>query len=645
MKQSIVNERKKQGIVTNSKGVFDSRQSQTEIKTEVSSRQGKQDIGRQFWADTVLRTKNNDTREEDGASEEYADEISGIEADKESMGYSHYLSVLTNAAPASQASREAMIKLCGIREHNRFSGVKTRKQKMSQMLSDDEQIDEPWICSEEERKRLEERRFEEEKKEDNSSGNSDEVGPWFEEGNIFSEDNEEKTSGSNREKGCEEKEREVGVTKKEKEGKTNGSNHARRELLRRYFVKELIHEQGKTDPESHFKLVGQLIKNELQKPMHLVGKLIRRGLLKLLGMIISFILPSIPMMIAAFALIYFLVSPLSFFLGLFDQDEVAENPQNITNVVQEMYVEFYGGISTFEDIDANNQVEYIYANASKSREVIAVYLTEICMSDNYQGMSVNDGYPAYLLVDTQAERERLTAIFEQFNYTETEEITVNGTNEDGEEWEAEAEKMSVYCLSIDQWKSEHLSELSRKEQNLLKTLLDQVARENETVGSGSFSGTGTSVPISELVIPEGVDENLVYMAGFIKAEAGNQPYQGKVAVAYVILNRAGGASGNIKGVLTAPYQFSCYIPYHTVERYLQEYASMTDSQRLQDACWKAAVDAYSGSAANPIGGMKYYCNPAGCSAGESEQWRRIRANNNGSEILVIGDHVFCQNCW
>ena len=639
MKQGIVDERDKQ-IVGRKEPVL-------------SEEQRVQDMGRQRWADKVLRTKS------EGVNEKHAPDGINVKPEKpeneegKGVTYSdHALDPTLRTTPATsvtpvpsnQASREAMIRWCGIREQSRFSGVKTREQKMSQILAEDEQIEEPKICSQEEREFWEERRYEVEERRKEFSGDSGVSQSWYEEGNIFSRGKGRKTGGAQK-KERQRKEKSTGVTKKDREQKTNGSNHARRELLRKYMVNELIHEPGKTDPNSHFKLAAQLLKNELKKPLYYIGILLQRALLKLLGMIISFILPAVPMVLAAVALIYFLTSPIAFFLGLFDDDEVTENPQNITNVVQEMYVEFYGDISTFEDSDANNQVEYIYGKNSKSREVIAVYLAEICMSSEYREMSMDDGYPAYLLVDTPKERERLTAVFEQFNYTEREEITVSGTNDEGEKWEAEAEKMSVYCLSIEQWKTEHLSELTRTEQNLLKTLLEQVAREDEAGGNDGFTGTGTSVPISNLVIPEGVDENLVYMAGFIKAEAGNQPYQGKVAVAYVILNRAGGASGNIKGVLTAPYQFSCYIPYHTVEKYLQEYATMTDAQRSQDACWQAAVDAYSGTAANPIGGMKYYCNPAGCSAGASEQWRRIRARNSGSEIIIIGDHVFCQNCW
>lgn len=641
------------------RGIVDERDKQIIGRKESirSERHRVQDMGRQRLADKVLRTKSEDVKGKN-APNGGMNEPEGIKDEPENEErkdavYSDYAfdptylttsTTLAASSPSNQATREAMIRWCGIREQSRVSGVKTQEQKMSQILAGDEQIEEPKICSQEEREFWEERRYEEEERREKFSGDAGTSQSWYEEGNIFSGREGIKNDGDKK-KERQRKGKNTGVTKKEREQKTNGSNHARRELLRKYMINELIHEPGNTDPNSHFKLAGQLLKNELRKPLYYIGILLQRALLKLLGMIISFILPAVPMVLAAVALIYFLTSPIAFFLGLFDDDEITENPQNITNVVQEMYVEFYGDISTFEDSDANNQVEYIYGKNSKSREVIAVYLAEICMSSEYREMSMDDGYPAYLLVDTSKERERLTAVFEQFNYTEREEITVSGTNDEGEEWEAEAEKMSVYCLSIEQWKTEHLSELTRTEQNLLQTLLAQVAREDEAGGNDGFTGTGTSVPISDLVIPEGVDEDLVYMAGFIKAEAGNQPYQGKVAVAYVILNRAGGASGKIKGVLTAPYQFSCYIPYHTVEKYLQEYATMTDAQRSQDACWQAAVNAYNGTAANPIGGMKYYCNPAGCSAGATEQWRRIRARNSGSEIIIIGDHVFCQNCW
>lgn len=622
----------------------------------LSAQQDAQNLERGQWADRVLRRKFDGEKRDkgrEGISKGTDRPIStGVSIKQKDVpandGSSHQHMSMPSISPTlpcqGEIDREAMIKWCGIREQSRFSGIKNRDQKMSRIVAEDVREEAPKICSQEEREEWEERWYESEKQK-KGLAEVDELHSWYEEGNIFS-GNERRATGGKQKKEHERKSESTEAGKEEcgkRKEKIASSNHVRQKLLRNYMINEMIHEPGKTDPNSHFELIGALIKNELMKPLYYVGIVLRKALLKLLGTIVALIIPLIPIILVVILLIYFITSPIAFFMGLFDDDdELAENPQNITNVVQEMYVEFYGGVDSFRNRDANNEVEYIYGNASNSREVMAVYLAKICLASDYRDMSMDGGYPAYLLVDTQREKEQLRAVFEQFNYTETEGITVSGTNEEGEEWEAEAEKMSVYCLSINQWKEENLSDLTDKEKNLLETLLEQVVDENAESG---FIGNGTSIQISDLVIPDGVDENLVYMAGFVKAEAGNQSYEGKVAVAYVILNRAGGASGNIKGVLTAPYQFSCYIPYHTVERYLQEYASMTDAQRSQDSCWQAAAAAYNGTADNPIGSMRYYCNPVYCSAGETEQWRRIRARNSAEEIIQIGDHVFCQNCW
>lgn len=624
----------------------------------LSAQQNAQNLERGQWADRVLRRKSDGGKRDKGREEisKGTDRpiSTGVSIKQKDVpandGSSHQHMSMPSISPTlpcqGEIDREAMIKWCGIREQSRFSGIKNRDQKMSRIVAEDVREEAPKICSQEEREEWEERWYESEKQKKGLS-EVDELHSWYEEGNIFSGSGRRVTATGGKQKKEHERKSENTEAGKEEYGKREekiaGSNHVRQKLLRNYMINEMIHEPGKTDPNSHFELIGALIKNELMKPLYYVGIVLRKALLKLLGTIVALIIPLIPIILVVILLIYFITSPIAFFMGLFDDDdELAENPQNITNVVQEMYVEFYGGVDSFRNRDANNEVQYIYGNASNSREVMAVYLAKICLASDYRDMSMDGGYPAYLLVDTQREKEQLRAVFEQFNYTETEGITVSGTNEEGEEWEAEAEKMSVYCLSINQWKEENLSDLTDKEKNLLETLLEQVVDENAESG---FIGNGTSIPISDLVIPDGVDENLVYMAGFVKAEAGNQSYEGKVAVAYVILNRAGGASGNIKGVLTAPYQFSCYIPYHTVERYLQEYASMTDAQRSQDSCWQAAAAAYNGTADNPIGSMRYYCNPVYCSAGETEQWRRIRARNSAEEIIQIGDHVFCQNCW
>lgn len=574
-----------------------------------------------------------------------------------------YLISSVPAVSVPRTDRAEIIRRCQIREASRFTGVKTREQKMAKIISQEERMLEsgPSVCSVDERIRFEQEwqaneekrgsdrqeRFsyesrEQEMEEDcESSSGESKTFEWNIRDKSSTKQSKSSAGGKNGKSGRG-GETDSDVTgkddRKKKKDKTS------RVMLRNYIVKELIHEEGKNDPYSHIKLLQSLVKHQLLRPVKFTGKMTGIFFVKGMAALLGFLIPIVTAMLPFAIILYFIFSPVSYFMGIFNSDkDLSDNPQYIKNVVQEMYISFYGKISMFEDKDANNQTEYIYGGYSNSEQIIAVYLAQICSSPEYKEMSGNSKYPPYVFVDTTREAEYLTRIFEQFNYTETEKITVNGTNTDGTTWEAEAEKMSIYCLSIDKWKELHLSELTKDAKELLEVLLNQEA---ETSGGNTGgTNTGNSVPITDLVIPEGVDEKLVYMAGFIKAEAGNQPYQGKIAVAYVILNRAGGAAGDVKGVLTAPYQFSCYIPYHTVERYLQQYASMTDAQRVQDECWKAAVGAYNGTETNPIGTMKYYCNPKACSVGEAAQWERIRERNSEAEIIVIGDHVFCQNCW
>lgn len=558
--------------------------------------------------------------------------------------------------------RKELMRLCGIKQTAGLSGIKLQEQRMSGVFVPEEVLfdQEKSVCSIEERTRqdkekqlfLQDDYAKELEEESDKKYFSSEV--WKGTDLESSWSNPLKSGAESLKKG------KRFYTEGQGEGEENQpievgndeTGHAnkkspdkiRREMIRNHVIKELVHEEGKTDPESHFKLLKRLIMHDLMKPLERLKRLLVALLLKLFGAILSALLPVILILIPVLFLIYLILSPVSFFKGLFDADDIMQDPRNIRSVVREKYVEFQGKISTFQDADTNNQVEYIYGKYTDSQieEIMAVYLTLICTSEDYGKLDEDNGYPPYLIVDTVKEQDVLNEVFSQFNYTRTEGITVHQMNDQGLEWDAQAEKMTVYCLTSEQWKDSYSLTISGAQEELLERMLDEVEK---NVAEGEDFTSGGSIPITDIKIPEHLDENLVYMAGFLKAEAGNQSYEGKIAVAYVMLNRAGGPTGNIKGILTAPYQFSCYIPYHTVEKYLQAYADMTDEERARDSCWQAASAAYYGTAENPIGGMKYYCNPKYCSVGEIEQWRRIRAKNSPSEILIIGDHVFCQNCW
>ena len=558
--------------------------------------------------------------------------------------------------------RKELMRLCGIKQTAGLSGIKLQEQRMSGVFVPEEVLfdQEKSVCSIEERTRQDKEKqlF---LQDDYAKELEEESDKKYFYSEVWKGTDLESSWSNPLKSGAESlKKGKRLYTEGQGEGEENQpievgndeTGHAnkkspdkiRREMIRNHVIKELVHEEGKTDPESHFKLLKRLIMHDLLKPLESLKRLLVALLLKLFGAILSALLPVILILIPVLFLIYLILSPVSFFKGLFDADDIMQDPRNIRSVVREKYVEFQGKISTFQDADTNNQVEYIYGKYTDSQieEIMAVYLTLICTSEDYGKLDEDNGYPPYLIVDTVKEQDVLNEVFSQFNYTRTEGIIVHQMNNQGLEWDAQAEKMTVYCLTSEQWKDSYSLTISGAQEELLESMLDEVEK---NVAEGEDFTSGGSIPITDIKIPEHLDENLVYMAGFLKAEAGNQSYEGKIAVAYVMLNRAGGPTGNIKGILTAPYQFSCYIPYHTVEKYLQAYADMTDEDRAMDSCWQAASAAYYGTAENPIGGMKYYCNPKYCSVGETEQWRRIRAKNSPSEILIIGDHVFCQNCW
>lgn len=92
-----------------------------------------------------------------------------------------------------------------------------------------------------------------------------------------------------------------------------------------------------------------------------------------------------------------------------------------------------------------------------------------------------------------------------------------------------------------------------------------------------------------------VSNDTYLLARLIYAEAAGEPYQGKVAVGAVVVNRtkSGIFPSSISGVIYDPWQFSSVGDW------------MFNSAPSQD-CVSAAVDALSGT--DPTGGALYYFN-------------------------------------
>lgn len=96
---------------------------------------------------------------------------------------------------------------------------------------------------------------------------------------------------------------------------------------------------------------------------------------------------------------------------------------------------------------------------------------------------------------------------------------------------------------------------------------------------------------------------LKLLACLIQAEAGSQSYQGKLAVANVVLNRVKSSRfpGNIKAVIYSPGQFTV-ARTGALQRQLNNYSHF--HSRLQSSSIKAAKDALKG--ANNIGARMYF---------------------------------------
>ncbi|MDI3281272.1 MAG: cell wall hydrolase [Bacillota bacterium] len=140
--------------------------------------------------------------------------------------------------------------------------------------------------------------------------------------------------------------------------------------------------------------------------------------------------------------------------------------------------------------------------------------------------------------------------------------------------------------------------------------------ESSAAGSGTAS-PGLSRPPVVPVSPEEVE----LLARLVHAEARGEPYEGKVAVAAVVINRvrSGAFPNTIRGVIFQPAQFK------SVENGQIELPPDQES-------WQAAREAIAGR--DPTGGALYFYNPQKSTALSWWSTRTVTA--------VIGNHNFAR---
>lgn len=208
----------------------------------------------------------------------------------------------------------------------------------------------------------------------------------------------------------------------------------------------------------------------------------------------------------------------------------------------------------------------------------------------------------------QVEMKELEALQEKVAEEKGKVVTlVNSTSgniasKNGQIVAAEAEA-SAYEMEI----ATKEAELAAQEANL--TALRKQLAEEQAMSKKAASMAWRDV--SELTY-EPTDRDL--LACLIYCEAGNQPYEGKVAVGAVVINRMRSAAypNSMVGVIYANRQFSPVASGRLAARL---------AQGATDSCYSAADDAMNGS--TPVGNCLYF--------------RTVIPEINGQ---IIGGHVF-----
>jgi hypothetical protein len=141
-------------------------------------------------------------------------------------------------------------------------------------------------------------------------------------------------------------------------------------------------------------------------------------------------------------------------------------------------------------------------------------------------------------------------------------------------------------------------------------------------------------PLPELrrIIPSYDAEDRDYMIRTITFESGDEPDEGKAAVAHVILNRekSGRWGDSIKDVVTHPWQFE---PWMTRRREMEKLSP--NDPRYQDAA-RIADAVLSGQMPDPTAGATHFLNPTVVRkrrGGSLPSWAR-------GEGQPIGRHTF-----
>jgi N-acetylmuramoyl-L-alanine amidase len=128
-------------------------------------------------------------------------------------------------------------------------------------------------------------------------------------------------------------------------------------------------------------------------------------------------------------------------------------------------------------------------------------------------------------------------------------------------------------------------------------------------------------------------DDLYFLILTVEQEAGGESYEGQLAVAYVVMNRANASKASIIDTVMRNMQFSCWNADNPTRMNID-----TIPDDILKRCYKAAVAAYFGLAKDPSKGASHYLN--------EEATRRVRGGDlpgwfDEAKVTVrIGRHTF-----
>lgn len=163
------------------------------------------------------------------------------------------------------------------------------------------------------------------------------------------------------------------------------------------------------------------------------------------------------------------------------------------------------------------------------------------------------------------------------------------------------------------------------------TTVDKLKAVNNIIEDMIYPGQVLKVPAGgqgaavQTALTESSNADLYWLSRIIEAEAGGEPYQGKVAVGNVIMNRVHSSNfpNTVKGVI---FEYYGSIPQFS------PVADGTIYNTPSGDSIRAAQEALNGS--KPVGNSTYFFNPSKSSA----PW----IVSNKTYVTRIGSHVFYQ---